>query len=58
MASNRSHFVYVTYIRTTPGEAVVGADRAEFMKQYWFGMTAKASGRRAPSWKLVLRRRR
>ena len=38
MANEKSSFVYVTYIRTTPAELWAALTTSEFMKKYWFGM--------------------
>ena len=35
---DKSEFVYVTYIRTTPEKLWSALTSPEFMKQYWFGM--------------------
>ncbi len=51
---DRSTFVYVTYIRTTP-EKLWSAltDDVEFMKQYWFGMHCQSRWTAGSSWKMV-----
>jgi uncharacterized protein YndB with AHSA1/START domain len=49
----RSTFVYVTYIRTTPDKLWLALTDAEFMKQYWFGMTAVCGWTKGSPWKLV-----
>ena len=50
----KSTFVYVTYIRTTP-ERLWSAltDDTEFMKQYWFGMSAQSDFTTGSPWNLV-----
>lgn len=49
----RSTFVYVTYIRTTPEKLWSALTDAEFIKQYWFGMTCECQWTAGSSWKLV-----
>jgi uncharacterized protein YndB with AHSA1/START domain len=49
----RSTFVYVTYIRTTPDKLWFALTDAEFMKQYWFGMTCVCGWTKGSPWKLV-----
>ena len=50
---DRSTFVYVTYIRTTPAKLWSALTDAEFMKQYWFGMHGESQWSKGSSWKLV-----
>ena len=48
-----SQFVYVTYIRTTPEklwEALTGAD---FIKQYFFGVTFDTDWKPGAAWRMV-----
>jgi uncharacterized protein YndB with AHSA1/START domain len=46
---NRSEFVYVTYIRTTPQKLWDALTTPEFQKQYWFGAYATSvSGTATP----------
>jgi len=49
-----SRFVYVTYIRTTREKLWQALTTPEFMKQYWFGVTAETDWKPGSSWKLVL----
>ena len=49
----KSTFVYVTYIRTTPGKLWSALTDAEFMKQYWFGMRGESQWTPGSPWKLV-----
>ncbi len=50
----RSTFVYVTYIRTTPGKLWSAlTNDVEFMKAYWFGMHCESQWTPGSSWKLV-----
>src|SRR6185369_15769754 len=50
---NRSTFVYVTYIRTTPEKLWSALTDAEFMTQYWFGMHCESQWTAGSPWKLV-----
>jgi len=50
---NKSTFVYVTYIRTTPEQLWTALTDAEFMKQYWFGMRCESAWTAGSPWKLV-----
>lgn len=49
----KSSFVYVTYIRTTPGELWAALTTPEFMKKYWFGMNFESEWRPGSPWRLV-----
>ena len=49
-----SRFVYVTYIRTTREKLWQALTTPEFMKQYWFGVTAETDWKPGSPWKLVL----
>ena len=51
---NKSSFVYVTYIRTTPEKLWKALTSAEFVQQYWLGVRAEAEWKKGGSWKLVL----
>jgi uncharacterized protein YndB with AHSA1/START domain len=50
---NKSQFVYVTYIGTTPEKLWSALTDPEFMKQYWFGMHCESQWTAGSSWKLV-----
>ena len=52
-ATERSQFVYVTFIRTTPTRVWKALTDPEFIRQYWFGTTADCSWRKGAPWKLV-----
>src|SRR5262249_29858730 len=52
MPDEKSSFVYVTYIRTTP-EELWAALTSEFMKKYWFGMNFETDWKVGSPWKLV-----
>jgi uncharacterized protein YndB with AHSA1/START domain len=49
----RSSFVYVIYIRTTPGELWAALTTPEFMKKYWFGMNFETDWKVGSPWRLV-----
>lgn len=51
--SNRSHFVYVTFIRTTPAKLWDALTEPQFIRQYWFGMTVDCAWKKGAPWKLV-----
>lgn len=50
---NKSTFVYVTYIRTSPEQLWKALISAEFMQQYWFGMHAESEWTAGSPWRLV-----
>jgi uncharacterized protein YndB with AHSA1/START domain len=52
-AANRSHFVYVTFIRTTPARLWEALTDPAFTRQYWFGTTAESDWKKGSPWKLV-----
>jgi uncharacterized protein YndB with AHSA1/START domain len=52
-AANRSHFVYVTLIRTTPAKLWEALTDPRFIRQYWFGVTAECDWKQGSPWKLV-----
>jgi uncharacterized protein YndB with AHSA1/START domain len=54
MVMARSSFVYVTYIRTRREKLWEALTTPEFMKQYWFGVTAETDWKPGSSWKLIL----
>jgi uncharacterized protein YndB with AHSA1/START domain len=51
--ANRSTFVYVTFIRTTPEKLWSALIGAEFTKQYWFGMHQETTWKAGSAWQLV-----
>lgn len=51
--TNKSSFVYVTYIRTTPEKLWTALTNPEFMQQYWLGVRAEAEWKKGGSWQLV-----
>lgn len=50
---NRSTYVYVTYIRTTPEELWSALTDPATMRQYWFGMHQETDWLPGAAWKLV-----
>lgn len=52
-ATNRSHFIYVTIIRTTPAKLWEALTDSRFIRQYWFGMIAECDWKQGSPWKLV-----
>jgi len=48
-----SSFVYVTFIRTSPGELWSALISPEFTKKYWFGFHQESDWKAGSSWKLV-----
>lgn len=50
---NKSTFVYVTYIRTTPEKLWSALTEAEFIQQYWFGMRCESDWKAGSAWRLV-----
>jgi uncharacterized protein YndB with AHSA1/START domain len=50
---NRSTFVYVTYIRTTPEKLWSALTDPATMKRYWFGMHQESDWLPGAAWKLV-----
>ena len=50
---NRSTFVYVTYIRTTPEKLWSALTDPAMTKQYWYGMHQESDWLPGAAWKLV-----
>jgi uncharacterized protein YndB with AHSA1/START domain len=50
---NRSTYMYVTYIRTTPEKLWSALTDPATMKQYWFGVHAESDWLPGSAWKLV-----
>jgi uncharacterized protein YndB with AHSA1/START domain len=50
---NRSSFLYVTYIRTTPEKLWSALTDAQAMKQYWYGMRQESDWLPGAAWRLV-----
>ncbi len=52
-AAKRSQFVYVTFIRTTPGKLWEALTEPQFIRQYWFGTTIECGWKKGSPWKMV-----
>jgi uncharacterized protein YndB with AHSA1/START domain len=52
-AENRSHFVYVTFIRTTPARLWEALTDPQFIRQYWFDTTVTSDWKKGAAWKMV-----
>jgi uncharacterized protein YndB with AHSA1/START domain len=52
-STNRSHFVYVTYIRTTPAKLWQALTEQQFIRQYWFGFTIECAWKKGSPWKML-----
>ncbi len=52
-AAKRSHFVYVTFIRTTPERLWKALTDPQFTREYWFGTTVECGWKKGSPWKLV-----
>ena len=50
---NRSRFVYVTYIRTTPAKLWEALTEPRFMRRYWFGTIVECGWTKGSPWKMV-----
>jgi uncharacterized protein YndB with AHSA1/START domain len=53
MMMNKSEFVYVIYIRTSPEQLWSALTSPDFMKQYWFGMHFQTDWKTGSSWRLL-----
>jgi len=49
---NRSSFVYVTFIRTTPERLWSALTTTDFIRRYWFGMTIESAFTAGAPWKM------
>ncbi len=47
-------FVYVTYIRTTPGKLWDALTKPEFTKRYWYGTWHDCSWQAGAAWRLMI----
>ena len=52
-AANRSSFVYVIFIRTTPEKLWEALTDPQFIRQYWFGTTVECGWKKGSPWKMV-----
>jgi uncharacterized protein YndB with AHSA1/START domain len=51
--ANRSQFVYVTFIRTTPAKLWQALTEPQFIRQYWFNTTIECDWKQGSPWKMV-----
>ena len=49
-AANRSQFVYVTYIRTTPQKLWEALTDPQFIRQYWFNFDIESAWTKGAPW--------
>ncbi|HEY1392514.1 MAG TPA: SRPBCC family protein [Methylibium sp.] len=52
-ANNRSSFVYVSFIRTTPEKLWAALTDPQFIRQYWFGVTVDCAWKKGAPWKMA-----
>jgi uncharacterized protein YndB with AHSA1/START domain len=52
-ANDRSSFVYVTFIRTTPDKLWAALSQPQFINQYWFGMTMDCAWKKGAPWTMA-----
>jgi len=52
-ATNRSSFVYVTFIRTTPAKLWEALTDPTFTRKYWFGSAVESGWQKGAPWKLI-----
>ncbi len=52
-AADRSRFVYITYIRTTPAELWEALTEPKVVRRYWFGATLECGWRKGSAWKMA-----
>jgi uncharacterized protein YndB with AHSA1/START domain len=48
-----SNFVYVSFIRTTPGELWKALTVPEFTQKYWFGIRHETDWKKGSPWKMM-----
>ncbi len=53
MTATRSHFIYVTFIRTTPAKLWAALTEQQFIRQYWFDMTIESGWKKGSPWKMA-----
>lgn len=53
MNPNRSQFVYVTFIRTTPEKLWKALTDPQFIRQYWFDTTVECAWKKGAPWKMT-----
>jgi uncharacterized protein YndB with AHSA1/START domain len=52
-SANRSHFVYVTFIRTTPAKLWEALTEPQLIRRYWFDMAIECGWKQGSPWKIV-----
>jgi uncharacterized protein YndB with AHSA1/START domain len=52
-AADRSRFVYVTFIRTTPEKLWEALTDPDFIRRYWFGTTVECSWKKGAPWRMT-----
>ena len=52
-ATDRSQFLYVTFIRTTPAKLWEALTDPAFTRQYWFGTTIECAWTKGAPWRMV-----
>ena len=52
-AANRSQFVYITFIRTTPAKLWEALTEPHVIRQYWFDTTVECDWKKGSPWKMV-----
>jgi uncharacterized protein YndB with AHSA1/START domain len=52
-AANRSSFVYVIIIRTTPQELWEALTDPKFIRQYWYGVNVECAWKKGVPWKMA-----
>jgi uncharacterized protein YndB with AHSA1/START domain len=52
--SNKSKFVYVTYIRTTPEKLWEALTDPKFTRQYWYGVSSESEWKVGSAWRLMI----
>jgi uncharacterized protein YndB with AHSA1/START domain len=50
----KSQFVYVTYIRTTPGKLWQALTDPKFTRQYWCGTSSESEWKAGSAWRLMI----
>ncbi len=51
--ANRSRFVYVTYIRTTPAKLWKALTNPQLIRQYRFNTTVECDWKKGSAWKMT-----
>src|SRR5579871_4437256 len=51
--ANRSRFVYITFIRTTPGKLWEALTEAKIFRKYWFDTTLDCDWKQGSRWRLL-----